>query len=116
MPKRYASVRQLRTLRITWPTLPDYEASIPEATKEALSDRLFLLAGLLYRRLPGSWSMETLERMLLEYCELRRPNYLVGTFEKVDIDLADIRTLNSELSSGAKGFLSWIVGAWRVAS
>ena len=108
--RRYPSVRRLRTMSVSWPTLPDYRASVAAAVEEAREDRLHTLAGLLYRRLPGGWTYERLVVCLRDYCDLARPLYLDHTTDQADRDLADVRTLDGELSSGAAGVRAWLSG------
>lgn len=113
MARPYASVRRLKTMSVTWPTLADYRTTVPAAVREARLDRLYTLAGLLYRHLPTAWTLDQLIAVVGDYCDLRRPLYLDETTEQVDRDLADMRTLDRELSTGAADLRAWMSGTRR---
>jgi hypothetical protein len=113
--RRYPSVRRLRTMSVSWPTLSTYDVTVPVAVSEARADRLFMLAGLLYRRLPDHWTYDRLTEVLRDYCDQERPLYLDHTTDQTDRDLADVRTLSSEFSTGAAGVRAWLSGGKRAA-
>lgn len=115
MARPYASVRRLRTMSVSWPTLADYDTTVPRAVREARQDRLYTIAGLLYRRLPMPQDLESIVATVERYCDMRRPLYLHDVADQVDRDLADVRTLDRELSTGATSLRSWLSGYTRTA-